>query len=146
MMNTKFAVSLCSLSLAAASLVLVQVAPATAQSPQVKPAMPATSTAASTPAPTSDAAANSGRSVAYYHLALANIYEDEALETGNSDDARMAIDEYKYALNADPNSPQLNDGLADLYFRMPGHMHEAEVTARGLLKNSPNDIDAHKLL
>jgi tetratricopeptide (TPR) repeat protein len=83
--------------------------------------------------------------VAYYHLALANIYEDEALENGNNDDARLAVDEYKYALNADPNSPQLNDGLADLYFRS-GHMHEAEVTARNLLKNSPNDIDAHRLL
>ena len=39
----------------------------------------------------------------------------------------------------------MNDGLADLYFRT-GHAHEAEVTARGLLKTSPNDIDAHKLL
>ena len=40
---------------------------------------------------------------------------------------------------------QLNDGLADLYFRT-GHTHDAEVTARGLLKATPNDIDAHKLL
>jgi tetratricopeptide (TPR) repeat protein len=151
MMNRKFAVSLSSLSFAAASLVLLpvsaQTAPAAAQPPQVKPAMPVPAPAAGSPAlPAGAAASASNRSVAYYHLALANIYEDEALETGNSDDARLAIDEYKYALNADPNSPQLNDGLADLYFRMPGHMHEAEVTARGLLKNSPNDIEAHKLL
>jgi len=150
MMNRKLAESLSSLSFAA-SLVLLpvsaQTTPATAQSPQVKPAMAPTETLAPAPAPSANAAAPaSGRSVAYYHLALANIYEDEALETGNTDDARLAIDEYKYALNADPNSPQLNDGLADLYFRMPGHMHEAEVTARGLLKNAPNDIDAHKLL
>jgi len=39
----------------------------------------------------------------------------------------------------------LNDGLADLYFRS-GHTHEAEVTAHNLLKNSPNDIAAHRLL
>jgi len=83
--------------------------------------------------------------VSYYHLALANIYEDEALENGNMDAARQAVDEYKYALDADPTSAQLNDGLADLYFRT-GHVHEAEVTARNLLKLSPDDIDAHKLL
>jgi len=159
-MNRKFAVTLSSLSLAAASLVL---SPVSAQTAPAKPALVA-------PAPAAPAQAapakltkeqteqvqenrlhqgsvpETNRSVAYYHLALANIYEDEALESGNSDSARLAIDEYKYALNADPNSPQLNDGLADLYFRMPGHMHEAEVTARGLLKSSPNDIDAHKLL
>ena len=39
----------------------------------------------------------------------------------------------------------MNDGLADLYFRT-GHTHDAEATARMLLKNSPNDIEAHKLL
>ena len=82
------------------------------------------------------AAQEADRSVAYYHLALANIYEDQALENGNTDAARLAADEYKSALNADPNSPQLNDGLADLYFRT-GHVHDAEITARGLLKTTP---------
>jgi tetratricopeptide (TPR) repeat protein len=101
------------------------------------PAEPSQPHQASSPAP--------DRSVAYYHLALANIYEDQALENGNNDDARLAVDEYKYALNADPNSAQLNDGLADLYFRS-GHMHDAEVTARNMLKIYPNDIDAHRIL
>jgi tetratricopeptide (TPR) repeat protein len=76
---------------------------------------------------------------------LANIYESEAGETGNAEAARLAVEEYKSAINADPTSPQLNDGLADLYFRI-GRMHEAEATARGLLKSSPDDVDAHKLL
>ena len=58
---------------------------------------------------------------------------------------RHAVEEYKTALSADPNSPQLNDELADLYFRT-GQIREAEATARGLLKTSPNDIDAHRLL
>ncbi len=78
-------------------------------------------------------------------LALAGIYEDEALATDRPEYVTRAIEEYKTALNADPDSPQLNDGLADLYFRS-GRIHEAEVTARALLKNSPNDVDAHKLL
>ncbi len=85
------------------------------------------------------------RAAAYFHLGLANIYEDEAGETGNNEDARLAIEEYKSALNADPGSSQLNNGLADLYFRT-GHLHEAESTARALLKAWPDDVDAHKLL
>ena len=142
MMKTKSAF-LPSWSFAAASLLLVPVLPVRAQNAPAKPDAPAK---ASQPAPAGDKTEDSAnRSVAYYHLALANIYEDEALENGNTDAARLAVDEYKNALNADPNSPQLNDGLADLYFRS-GHMHEAEITARNLLKTAPNDIDAHKLL
>jgi len=155
MMKIKFAIMPAWLSLAAASLLLLPVAAASAQTTPAKAPTPAAvpdAGSAKQPTPEfkasapADAAPAPDRAVAYYHLALANVYEDEALENGNTDAARLAIDEYKYALNADPSSPQLNDGLADLYFRMPGHMHEAEVTARGLLKTSPNDIDAHKLL
>jgi tetratricopeptide (TPR) repeat protein len=85
------------------------------------------------------------RAQAYYHLALASIYEDEALTEGRSDEVTKAIEEYKLALNADPNSAELNDALADLYFRI-GRVREAESTARSLLKNSPGDATAHKLL
>jgi tetratricopeptide (TPR) repeat protein len=146
------------LSFAAASIALLPVVPSCAQAESVQTAPAKTpaggaapdSAANPKPAATKPAGADTtgqepNRSVAYYHLSLANIYEDEALENGNTDAARLAADEYKSALNADPNSPQLNDGLAELYFRT-GHVHDAEVTARGLLKNSPNDVDAHKLL
>ena len=91
------------------------------------------------------AAQPTDRASAYYHLALASIDEDEAVELGRPEYAAFAIEEYKKALNADPASPQLNNGLADLYFRT-GHAREAEVTARALLKNAPDDIEAHKLL
>ena len=118
------------------------------------PKLPASSPAQTAPAKTAPAkvaASNQtpaqppDRATAYYHLALANNYEEDAIANGNTEDARLAIEEYKSALNADPNSPQLNDGLSDLYFRT-GHIHEAEATARGLLKTSPDDIEAHKLL
>jgi len=150
-MKTNLAVSPTLLSIAAASLLLLPVSLACAQtptqaptrSPTVKPVLPAPDATAA-PA-TAGATPQSNRSVAYYHLSLANIYEDEALENGNTDAARQAVDEYKYALDADPTSPQLNDGLADLYFRT-GHVHDAEVTAHNLVKTAPNDIDAHKLL
>ena len=85
------------------------------------------------------------RAQAYYHLGLAGIFEEDAATSGRPEDIGFAIEEYKKALNADPNSPQLSNGLADLYFRT-GRVREAEAAARGLLKTSPADIDAHKLL
>jgi len=85
------------------------------------------------------------RAQAYYHSALASNYEEEAVSEGKPEYVNRAIEEYKLALNADPDSPQLNNALADLYLRT-GHAHEAESTARGLLKSSPDDIDAHRLL
>jgi len=81
----------------------------------------------------------------YYHMGLAAMYEEDALSNGKTGDITRAIEEYKLALNADPNSPELNNSLADLYFHA-GRVREAESTARNLLKVSPNDVDAHKLL
>jgi tetratricopeptide (TPR) repeat protein len=104
----------------------------------VKPALAAPTGSAATPAPPD-------RALAYYHLALANTYEEEAVTQGRPELVTQAIEEYKLALNADPASPQLSDGLADLYFRT-GRVREAESTARELLKTSPDDADAHKLL
>lgn len=83
--------------------------------------------------------------MAYYHASLASMYEDDAISEGRPDQITHAIEEYKLALDADPDSPQLNDELADLYFRT-GRAHDAEMTAKNLLKVSPNDVDAHKLL
>jgi len=85
------------------------------------------------------------RAQAYYHVALADIDEDEAAESGRPELESRAIEEYKLALNADPGSPELNDGLAELYFNS-GRAHDAEVTARALLKTTPDDVEAHKLL
>jgi tetratricopeptide (TPR) repeat protein len=110
------------------------------QSPAQSSVQPASTTPAQQPATAQDA-----RSQAYFHAAMAGVYEDQAMNTGKPEFAQHAIEEYKAAINADPNSPQLYNGLADLYFRT-GRAHEAEATVRELLKNSPNDLDAHKLL
>jgi tetratricopeptide (TPR) repeat protein len=150
-------------SFAGAVLLLLPVASVCAQSapasgtpaqnqkplPSAVPANTPTSGAASTQgsqAPPVVATTAASRAQAYYHLALASVYEDDATSEGRTDELNQAIEQYKLAINADPDSAQLKDDLADLYFRAPGHEHDAEVTARALLKNSPNDIDAHKLL
>jgi tetratricopeptide (TPR) repeat protein len=102
--------------------------------------------AAATPAAKASAnAPDANRSISYFHAGLAGMYEDDAVSEGRQDEVTHAIEEYKSALNADPASPQLNDELADLYFRT-GRVREAESTARNLLKTSPDDVDAHKLL
>ncbi len=138
-------------------------APATPAKMQQKQSTDATTSAApaqTAPAPTApvkvdpatllgkqDAASTTvpNRAQAYYHLALASVYEDDAISDGRTDEVNKAIEEYKLALDADPNSTELADDLADMYFRV-GRVHDAEVTARTLLKGSPDDIDAHKLL
>jgi len=110
-----------------------------------KPALPAAPAKAASAESAATLAQPPDRASAYYHLALASSFEDEAIEMGRPEYATFAIEEYKKALNADPGSPQLNDGLAELYFRT-GRVREAEVTARALLKQVPDDIEAHKLL
>jgi tetratricopeptide (TPR) repeat protein len=143
------------LPFAAALLVLSPVAPLCAQSsttgaaPAKSPAAPASmaaATKAATPASTVQAPNTTpNRSQAYYHLALAATYEDDAMSEGRPEDVTHAIEEYKLALDADPDSAQLANALADLYFRT-GSVRQAETTARALLKTSPDDIDAHRLL
>jgi tetratricopeptide (TPR) repeat protein len=137
-------------SIAAAFLVLPLALPLCAQTVsgnpvQVQP-VPAAPAQPAVPAKAPDTAQQpADRAQAYYHLALASTYEDEALESGRPELITRAIEEYKLALNADPGSPQLNDALADLFFRT-GRVRDAESTSRELLKTSPNDIEAHRLL
>lgn len=109
-----------------------------------EPAKPAA--AAPTAGPMSgDSAQQPNRSAAYYHAALADMYEEQAVNSGRPEFVQHAVEEYKAAINADPGSAQLYDGLADLYFRT-GRAREAESTEREVLKNHPDDVDAHKLL
>ncbi|HWE84736.1 MAG TPA: tetratricopeptide repeat protein [Terracidiphilus sp.] len=112
---------------------------ATAVSAQTTPAKPAANAS-----PETTQAAN--RASAYFHSAMADLYEEEAVNSGRPENIQHAIEEYKAAINADPGSAQLQDGLAELYFRMPGHMRDAESTAREIIKAHPDDVDAHKLL
>jgi len=138
------------LTLAAASIVLLSGVFAGAQSTTsqptlAKPAPSAPAQAVQPKAAPESAAQPADRAQAYYHMALAGTYEAEAMETGRPELASRAIEEYKLALNADPNSAQINNALAELYFRT-GRAHDAESTEQGLLKTSPDNIEAHRLL
>ena len=91
------------------------------------------------------AAKNPDRAAAYYHFGLAHMYEDMATNYGRPEYATRAIEEYKLALDADPSSKYLNSGLAELYLRT-GRVRDAVLAAQEILKNEPNNLDAHKLL
>ncbi len=85
------------------------------------------------------------RASSYYHYGLAHLYEDMAVNAGRSDYATQAVEQYKLALDADPNSKLLQDGLANLYFKI-GRIREAVTAAQDQVSKNPNDVDAHALL
>jgi tetratricopeptide (TPR) repeat protein len=157
MMRSKLSLPPLWLSFAAASLLAslvllpslrAQTAPAqaTPANTSSKAAQPATVKA---PAPAAVAPTATpqqpDRAKAYFHAAMADIYEEQAVESGRPEYVTHAIEEYKAAINADPGSAELSNALADLYFRV-GKTHDAEATARALLKDFPDNIAAHKLL
>lgn len=120
--------SLIALALAA----LVATLPASAQENSTKAA-----STASTQGP--------DRADAYYHYMLAHEYEEMANTYGRPDYATRAIEEYKMALNDDPTSKYLNNGLAELYYRT-GRVKDAIEAAQAQIDKDPNDLGAHKLL
>ncbi len=91
------------------------------------------------------ASATPDHASSYYHYGLAKIYEDQAVANGRQDLATQAIEQYKLALEADPDSEVLADGLANLYFRL-GRIREAVSSAQDQIKRHPDDVDAHTLL
>ena len=119
-----------------------QSTPATppASAPVVTTDRPATKTA-----PVLSPSQKPDRAAAYYHFGLAHMYEDMATNYGRPEYATRAIEEYKLALDADPSSKYLNSGLAELYLRT-GRVRDAVLAAQEILKNEPNNLDAHKLL
>lgn len=85
------------------------------------------------------------RAAAYYHYAMAHMYEDQWSVYARSDLASKAIDEYRLAIEADSTSEYLNAGLAELYAKT-GRIRDAVQEAQDILKRDPNNLEAHKLL
>ena len=100
---------------------------------------------AATTHPATPPAATPDRASSYYHYGLARLYEDMAVNAGRSDYATQAVEQYKLALDADPNSRLLQDGLADLYFKI-GRIREAVTAAQDQVGKHPDDVEAHELL
>lgn len=100
---------------------------------------------ASTSEPQAPASRKVDKAAAYYHFTMAHMYEEQMAAYGRSDLVSKAIDEYRQAIEADPTSQYLTAGLAELYARS-GRIREAVNQAQDILKNDPNNIEAHRLL
>ncbi len=111
-----------------------QTAPPAAQqpSPGVTPAAPARP-------------AKPDKAAAYYHYTLAHMYEELVAIYGRADYATKAIQEYRLAIENDPQSEYLNAGLAELYAKT-GRIRDAVVEAQDIIKRDPNNLEARKLL
>lgn len=112
-------------------------------SQQSRPTAAAPAPRSSTPAPAQAATPN--RADAYYHFQLGHIYEEEVAVTGRTEYATKAIDEYKAALAADPNSSYLASSLAELYART-GDIRQAVIEAQEVINRDPDNLDARRLL
>jgi tetratricopeptide (TPR) repeat protein len=106
----------------------------------------ASSSADSKPAePVQSSPRKPDRSAAYYHYALAHMYEEQVTVYGRSDLASKAIEEYRQAIDADPSSEFLTAGLAELYVKT-GRIRDAVLEAQDIIKRDPKNLEAHKLL
>src|ERR1022692_967641 len=85
------------------------------------------------------------RAAAYYHFALAHMYEEQVATYGRSEMANKAIEEYRAAIDADPTSAYLTSGLAELYAKT-GRIRDAVVEAQDIIKRNPNNLEARRLL
>jgi tetratricopeptide (TPR) repeat protein len=148
--NPQILTSIRPLNIVAAGILALVALGCTASTASAQSAAPAPSTVetvdvAPIPAAKPAPPATPDRSTAYYHAALADSYEDMATNYGRQEFFSKAIEEYKLAINADPSSPELAIGLAELYLRA-GRIPDAEQTAKALLKNDDQNIAEHKLL
>lgn len=94
---------------------------------------------------TSASARKVDKAAAYYHYALAHLYEEQVTAYGRSEQANKAMEEYRLAIDADPSSEFLTSGLAELYVKT-GRIRDAVLEAQDILKKDPNNLEAHKLL
>jgi tetratricopeptide (TPR) repeat protein len=131
------------LSTLLSTLVLAAIALSAQQAPTSKPetTQPDNKTsAANTAAPR-----KTDKAAAYYHYALAHMYEEQVAVYGRSDLANKAIEEYRAAIDADPTSEYLTSGLAELYAKT-GRIRDAVLEAQDIIKRDPGNLEARKLL
>ena len=120
------------------------VSPASEKNPQAE--APAQQSSSATEQPAQAAAPKQpDQAAAYYHFALAHMYEEMVSMYGRSDYASKAIDEYRLAIENDPSSDYLNAALAELYART-GRIRDAVLEAQDILKRDGNNLEAHRLL
>lgn len=86
------------------------------------------------------------KAAAYYHAALGHLYAELAAQYGGRGEyVSKAIDNYRKAMMADPNSPFLANELADLFLQS-GQIRTAIVEFEDAVKKNPNDLNSRRIL
>jgi tetratricopeptide (TPR) repeat protein len=123
-----------------------QAPPGSAVPPQAEPPPAASQDQASSATPAESAPPKSpDKAAAYYHFTMAHMYEELVSMYGRADYANKAIEEYRLAIDNDPNSDYLNAGLAELYAKT-GRIRDAVLEAQDILKRDGNNLEARRLL
>ncbi len=85
------------------------------------------------------------RAAAYYHFAMAHLYENLAREFRSTDHINKAIEEYKLAIQADPSSEFVSSELVELYAQV-GRLNDAVSEAEAVLERDANNIQMRRVL
>src|SRR6266699_207342 len=85
------------------------------------------------------------RAYAYYYFTLGHYYQQEYEAGSHAEDANRAIDFYKKAYALDPNSQQIGDELAEVYFQSQ-HIRDAVLEAQAMIARDANNLAARRLL
>lgn len=83
-------------------------------------------------------ASQSKRAQAYYHFSTARLLEEDG-------DWNRAIEEFKKALDLDPNNSLIYSAMAETY-RRHNRRNDAIAMANRAIEADPDNIDAHRLL
>lgn len=83
---------------------------------------------------------------AYYHAALGHLYAELAAQYGGRGEyISKAIENYKLAMVADPDTPALAQELAELYSQS-GQLRSATAEFEEAVRRNPNDVNARRIL
>ncbi|HEX3372400.1 MAG TPA: DUF6584 family protein [Candidatus Acidoferrales bacterium] len=82
---------------------------------------------------------------AYADFVMGHYYAQEFQVSSHAEDANKAIDFLKKAFALDPNSQQIGDELAEIYYQSQ-RIRDAVTEANSILARDPNNLPARRLL
>jgi tetratricopeptide (TPR) repeat protein len=82
---------------------------------------------------------------AYYDFTLGHYYQQEYEATSHAEDANRSIEFFKKAYALDPNSQQISEELAEIYFQSQ-RIRDAVLEAQSIIGKDPDNLPARRLL
>jgi tetratricopeptide (TPR) repeat protein len=110
-----------------------------AQQTKKNPPTPNPSSAAASPDETGT------RAEAYYDFVMGHYFAQEYQISSHAEDVNKAIDFLKKAFTLDPNSQQIGDELAEIYYQSQ-RIRDAVNEANSILSRDPDNLPARRLL